>query len=427
MTNHDCLSLPLWRRGHFLGLLLVLLATLPLVATAQWWRFGTDAGEPVFTDLLFNQIPALDAERKLELSRDDLESGRVIVRGRAEIGEGRIGRVEASLDAGVTWIEIPFNERGLFAFEFAPELDRLYPFRIRALSTTGVSSNELDHALDLTVARFSARDMVALAFEQLIQRYAARDQSGFMGGVADDFVGNAQALDSALSNDFRIFDAIRIQPTIRRITGQGGRYQVNFQFERQVRSVRSGELFRDRATSSMIFVRGPEGYLLHEMAAPLIFGLSDAAELATFAEAESTGAEVIHVDADGGIDKRPLGAPRQPSAPAPNGLAITNLRVVAADDILLTFRFDFPRDIDEEAERLGLNDEEYDELFFRIEVLLEMASEESGPWTQIDRDQVWDKRIGNVDRAPGTRFYRARAFDRLTGEFGPYSNVVRFP
>lgn len=414
-----------WREGSLLVLLLLLV--WPGSAAAQWWRFGTDAAEPVFTELLFNQVQALDAERVLELDRDDLDGNRLIVRGRVEIGEGRIGRVEASLDAGSSWVEIPFNERGLFAFEFTPEFERSYPFRIRALSTTGVSSNELDHVFDLIVARSSAQEMVAQAFQRLIDRYQARDHSGFMAGVADDFVGNASALDSALSSDFRLFDGIRIQPTIRRISGQAGRYQVNFQFNRQVRAVRTGELFSDRSVSSMIFVRRPEGYLLQEMASPLIFGLSDAAELATFDEAEAAGSEILQVDADGGIDKRPLGAPRRPDAPAPNQFAVTNLRIVDASEQFLDFRFDFPRDLEEEAQRLGLNDEEYDELFFRIEVRLEMASEEGGPFTQIALDQIWDKFIANIDRPAGTRFYRARAFDRATGEFGPYSNVVRFP
>lgn len=276
-------------------------------ASAQWWRFGTDDTEPVFTDLLFNQISALNVDQSMNFTLEDLDSNKVIVRGRAEVGQGSIGRVEASLDAGTSWIDIPFNDRGMFAFEFSPEIERTYNFRIRALSTTGQSSDDMMHSFNFRVVRTDLRAEARQVFEELLSRYMNRDRSGFMQLVSRDFTGSEMALDSALSNDFRFFDSIRIRPTIQRMAEFDGRWTIYFSFNRQVRAVRSGELLQDQANTSLTLIREGEGYRLYEMAAPLIFGLSDPTNVATFVTDESIGKEVISVDREGNVDKTEQG------------------------------------------------------------------------------------------------------------------------
>lgn len=291
-------------------LMLLLLALLLIPAhpaSAQWWRFGTDAAEPVFTDILFNQISVINADSRVQFSREDLDSGKVVVRGRSEIGQGAIGRIEASLDGGTTWQETSFSDRGLFAFEFIPELERTYRFRIRALSTTGRSSDETAHAFDFRLVSTDARAQALEALEELIRRYANRDRSGFMELVSGEFVGNHMALDSALSNDFRYFDAIRIRPTVQRVADLNGRWSIYFSFIRQVRSVRSGQMFQDQANTSVVLIRDEDGYKLHELAAPLIFGLSDPSNIATFVTSESVGKNIITLDQNGTVEKKTQG------------------------------------------------------------------------------------------------------------------------
>ncbi len=280
-------------------------------ATAQWWQFGADVTEPEFTDLLFNQVSALRVERTLQFTADDIDNGKVIVRGRAEVRQGAIGRVEASLDDGLTWTEVPFSDRGLFAFEFRPEPERVYRFRIRALSTTGQASNETDHAFEFKVVRQDARALARAAFEELLARYMARDRAGFMALVSRDFSGNESALDSALSNDFRFFDSIRIRPTIQRVAAADDRWTIYFAFDRQVRSVRTGQLLQDRAYTTVTLIREGEGYKLHELAAPLIFGVSDPGDVATFVTDESVGTEVLTVDRDGNVSTQEQGRTTQ--------------------------------------------------------------------------------------------------------------------
>lgn len=292
------------------------LLAFSLPASAQWWQFGADSGQPVLSELIFNRISALRVERSLQFSPEDLESHKVVVRGRAEVGQGKIGKVEASLDDGVTWTPIPFGDRGLFAFEFMPEMERAYRFKIRALSTAGKSSDEAAHAFEFKLVREDGRMLAKAAFEKLLERYSSRDRSGFMALVAQAFQGNASALDSALSNDFRFFDSIRIQPTVQRISASDGRWTVYFSFMRQVRSVRTGQLLQDQANTSITLVREGDTFKLEDLAAPLIFGVSDPENVATFVTDESIGKSVLTVDRDGNVSITPQGQSTQSSAPS---------------------------------------------------------------------------------------------------------------
>ena len=88
------------------GILALLLFALAQSASAQWWRFGSDSGQPVFSDLLFNNVSALRVDRSLQFSPEDLDQHKIAVRGRAEVGQGKIGRVEASLDDGANWTAV---------------------------------------------------------------------------------------------------------------------------------------------------------------------------------------------------------------------------------------------------------------------------------------------------------------------------------
>jgi len=313
-------SLANYNRQFLFGLFALVLLTIAQTASAQWWRFGSDASQPVFSDLLFNNVSALRVERSLQFSQEDLDSRKVVVRGRAEVGQGSIGRVEASLDDGISWTPIPVGERGLFAFELTPEIERSYRFKIRALSTTGQSSDEAEHAFEFKVVREDNRALARAAFQQLLERYMARDRSGFMTLVSREFLGNETALDSALGNDFRFFDSIRIDPTIQRMAASDNRWTIYFNFRRQVRSVRSGQILQDQAQTSVTLIRDGDGYKLQELAAPLIFGVSDPSNVATFVTNESVGKDIIVLDENGNANIAKQG---QDAAASAGGSSVT--------------------------------------------------------------------------------------------------------
>ncbi len=283
----------------WLLVLLALLAAAPV--QAAWWEFGRADGEPVITDLRFNRADVLRAEDRVVLTREDLDNGVLTLRGRAEVRRGLIGLVEISLDGGQKWLRTTLGERGLFTHELRLDLERDYEFRIRAITTTGQKSDVEAHSFTLRLSAANPQEEVRRAFMELLRAYMAEDRAGFMRLVSKDFEGNESALEDAISDDFRYLDNIRIEPQISRVAQFDRSYEVYFNFNRQVQSSRSGQILRDSAASVAGFVREGEGFKLSRLAAPLIFGLSGASEVATSVTAESVGRTVITLDPRTGI------------------------------------------------------------------------------------------------------------------------------
>lgn len=287
-------------------LMLVMLAMLlswnPVTTQAAWWSFGAADDIPEISDLKFNNVALDHVDGQMILGRDALENGRITVRGLAEVGDGKIGKVELSFDGGQNWQPTKLGSNGLFIYEnFQPTLDREYEFHIRALTTTGKNSPPEENHFFFTVTSRDETQIVRQAFLNLIKLYAAENRAGFIALVSPEFEGNLSELEDAIEDDFRYFDNIRIEPNIVRIIQFDGKYEVYFTFNRQLQSTRSGRLLKDSAASTATFSRVGEQFMLHEMAAPLIFGLSNPTELATSVTEESVGQEVIVVSESGDV------------------------------------------------------------------------------------------------------------------------------
>lgn len=280
--------------GFYLGIMLV--AASP--SQAKWWVFGKKDDTPEFSSLKFNTVNVENVDQEIALSKEDLVNGMITVRGRTEVGDGEVGKVEISLDGGEKWQKATLGDRGLFTFEIKPEIDRQYDFRIKALSTTGKMNDIEDHSFTFMVGARPSSDEVKKVFLEMLRLYMAEDRIGFMALVHPDFEGDRAALEDAISDDFSYFDNIRIEPNITRVVSFDGNYEVYFTFNRQLQSANSGQLLKDNAASSMTFARG-SGFKLFEMAAPLIFGLSNVRDLATSVTEESVGQQVIMVDENG--------------------------------------------------------------------------------------------------------------------------------
>jgi hypothetical protein len=289
-------------RFRAFGSLVLLMALLLLApgSRAAWWEFGRTDGEPVILDLKFNRVDVVRAEDRVVLGREDLVNGVLTLRGRAEALRGLIGLVEFSLDGGRKWTPATLDERGAFTSEMRLDLDREYDFRIRAITTTGLKTDEQEHSFLLKVMASNPQDEVRRAFQQLLQAYMQENRVAFMRLVSADFEGNESALEDAITDDFRYLDNIRIEPQISRVAQFDRSYEVSFTFNRQVTSTRSGQVLRDSAASTVSFVREGDGFKLSRMAAPLIFGLSGASEVATSVTTQSAGTTVISIHPDTG-------------------------------------------------------------------------------------------------------------------------------
>jgi len=284
---------------HTLMLLLAMLLS-SLGAHAAWWEFGRESNEPSITDLRFNSLDAARLDDMMVLGREDLQNGEIVVRGQAQVGKGEIGLVEISLDDGKTWKAATLDDRGLFTWEFSPEVGRDYLFRVRATSTTGVSTGLEDHEFHLMVSATDGAADSRAAFLGLLDAYQRKDRSGFMKLVSDAFEGDASALDDALTSDFRWLDSIAIQANITRVVSNSGVFELYFTYNRQVRSTRSGQFLKDSAASVVGFRRGTGGMRLVRMSAPLIFGVSDPGSIATSVTGQAVGQNVLSIDPNSG-------------------------------------------------------------------------------------------------------------------------------
>mgnify|MGYP001365210632 CR=1 FL=1 len=129
----------------------------------------------------------------------------------------------------------------------------------------------------------------------MLQQYMNENNSGFMQYVSDNFEGDLAALENAIDDDFAFLNNIRILTSIIRISPFRNTFDLDFTYSRTVQSATTGQTSTDSAASSMTFVLTDEGVKLISMAAPLIFGVSNTAEVATEIQTDSIGQEVLVV------------------------------------------------------------------------------------------------------------------------------------
>ena len=196
----------------------MLILFLPNIsAHAAWWEFGRESSEPYFTSLQFNSLDSARLDDGIVLSPDDLQSGSIVVRGQAQVGRGDIGLVEISIDEGKKWEAAKLDDRGMFTWEFKPEMGRDYLFQIRAISTTGVSTGAEENDFHLLVLSINGTAEAKDTFRKMLDAYTHKNRSGFMDFVSNSFEGNISALEDALVDDFRWLDSIAIQANITRV------------------------------------------------------------------------------------------------------------------------------------------------------------------------------------------------------------------
>jgi len=268
-------------------------------AEAAWYDFARNENAPEIAQL---QVAGREMEDLVELMvlyPDELKGGKLTVRGKAETTRGTIGAVLVSVDGGVNFEKAKVERSGAFIFEAAPVLEREYEFQVRALDTTGRSSDPKSGAFKFVVRPDKSREEALALFNKLLDLYEAKDRNGFMARVSDDFEGSRAALLEGLESDFANLASIDIQPSILRAAKVGATVQVQFTFTRRVQSRTSGKVLTDRSTSNMSFVRDGEEFKLASMAAPLIFGVSATGEVATSVENRSEGTTVLAVTDSG--------------------------------------------------------------------------------------------------------------------------------
>jgi len=344
--------------------ILIMLALLPATGHAKWWIFGQSENEISTRYLYLNGISYDELGDRVTIYRETLENGQVTLRGKAATSSSAVGSVQVSLNGKESWEKARKAADGSFEYSFRPETGKKYIIYVKIIDTAG-KTNDVDATRkEITISDQNISALLRQAMDELIAAYRAEDPARFMALVGEDFAADPTVLDRAIRRDFTLFDNIDLRCTLNNVTAANGKIYAGFTFSRKLTSARSGQTLSDRGASEFIFTLGEKGPLVSSMKSPLIFGLSDASNVAT--GTLPTDGQTIVVGSDGTVS---LGTPGSGTA-APAGIDVVSDLTVLPDppqsmkhhQITLTFTTD---------------------TLLPYTVAVEEATSPSGPWLRL--------------------------------------------
>ncbi len=270
---------------------------------AKWWIFGQNKSGININYLYINNISLQDTSKELTIPESSLDSGYLHIRGQAISSGSQIGKVFVSIDGKKRWEKAKLTKDGAFEFTFEPETDKTYDMYIKIINTLGKTNNiDATHKV-ITIKDINAREMIEDTLDKLKTAYENENTMAFMRYVDPDFTGDATTLEFAIKKDFSLFDNIQIDFTISSIAYQDGKYFVAINFNRSLESSATGEIYTDKGITEFTFKQEQGKAMLYSMKNPLIFGLSDANEVADGNVVSSENDSVIIVNDGGKITK----------------------------------------------------------------------------------------------------------------------------
>lgn len=262
------------------AILFLPLLALAALGSAQWWNFGKSEDKVSFKYIYVAGVSMEEIGPKLTVYRDFLTNGELPVRGQAMVQKGQIGSVRYSIDQKETWKEAKLGAKGAFEFAFRVEPGQTYELYIEATDTTGTTNPVDKTKTTIVISELDLREAIRRALEAMARAYEDENRRGFMQWIDNDFLTDRMTLDRAIGKDFSAFDQLQLQLFIDQVTpGRFGYATVLVNFNRSLVGTKSGQNFKDRGKTRFSFRLQGEGVLCYSMSHPLIFGLSDAANV----------------------------------------------------------------------------------------------------------------------------------------------------
>ncbi|WP_432823904.1 hypothetical protein [Trichloromonas sp.] len=407
------------KRMYFALLLIMAIGFVADEACAKWWIFGQSEQEVATRYLYLNGVAYDELGDKVTVYRESLEQGKVVFKGRGQAGKNKVGAVQISLDGGVTWQKTALAADGSFEFGFSPQMGETYQVAVKILDTAGKSNDVEATRKELTVSDRNISAVVREALDQLIAAYHGEDARAFMALVDEDFAGDATVLDRGVRKDFTAFDHLDLRYTLNNVTsGSQGKIFTSISFRRQVTSTRSGQTYQDRGVTEFIFVLKGDQALVSAMKHPLIFGLSEAEEVATGTVNLAENDEVLIIDESGALRLGSVDEAASDEDGGGDGPTPMNFAMQFLDYPMLTLTFDIPGFV------TGSD-------YKRV---LQWSTSPGGPWQDDDemifsqvsfteftvhcRGEIWD--AGHI-------YYRLAIESISDGDRSGWSNVVTVP
>jgi len=293
-------------------LLILILAIISLGfivnrAEAKWWIFGQGNDGIDFDYLYLNNNSYEELGSKAVLYKDSLQNGTITIKGKTSIKKGKVGYVKITKDNKQTWDKAKVSDNGAFTYSFVPEESTKYQVFIEVADTMG-DINKVDETYkEITIINESINGKVAEAVNNMIRAYENEESNLFMTYVSSDFTGDTAVLDSAIRKDFNAFELIKINPYINNISsGASGKAYVAIQFNRTVVSSKSGQTYTDKGYTEFVLTNENGKFKVFSMKNPLIFGLSDAGNVATGTVQSPNNDPILLVDRTGNVNEKPF-------------------------------------------------------------------------------------------------------------------------
>ncbi|MEI7528359.1 MAG: hypothetical protein WCK76_05390 [Elusimicrobiota bacterium] len=264
-------------------LVLILAAVIAFsgAAEARWWIFGKSAADFGLKYLYINGLPADETGKDIKLFQETLPPGGAVkINGRAS--SATVGSVRLTLDGKGTWQDVKFADNGTFEYFFKPETGKKYTLLIEITDTAGKTNNIEDTRKEIELSSENMQAKVRAALDTLFDSYNRENLRAFMAGVGENFAGDKAILERAVKRDFDALSNIVMRYTVNNVAaGAQGRVFVSISYSRMVFINKTGASNTDSGSTEFVF-DSTEGKLsLFSMKQPLMFGLSDAENVAT--------------------------------------------------------------------------------------------------------------------------------------------------
>jgi hypothetical protein len=274
---------------------------------AKWWIFGQSEDEVSIKYLYLNEISADEANAKMTVYKEFLPDGAIILRGKASALKAKIASVRVTTDGKEKWDKAKFSEDGGFEYRFIPEIGKNYVVYIEVTNTAGKTNKVEETRREITLSDKNIRGMVQQILSQMAEAYKNEEAGRFMGYVSDDFAGDYTLLDAAIRKDFSALNNITLNFTISNIaTDPKGKVFVSLNYSRMAMSASGGRALSDKGATEFVFTLGDGGIKLYAMKFPLLFGLSDAANVATGIVVSSGNEPTLVLSQTGGLVALPF-------------------------------------------------------------------------------------------------------------------------
>jgi hypothetical protein len=193
-----------------------------------------------------------------------------------------VGSVRVSLDDKATWQDVKFSDNGTFEYSFKPETGKTYPMLLEVTDTAGKTNKVDDTRKEISLSEENIRAKTQETLDAMFDAYNKENLQKFMGYVGEDFAGDKGILERAVKRDFDALSSINLRYTLNTISSAAqGRVFVSVTYNRMVFVNKTGQTSSDTGSTEFVF-DSKEGKLsLFSMKQPLMFGLSDADNVAT--------------------------------------------------------------------------------------------------------------------------------------------------